>query len=360
MILHGRFFAGQSSQVVECTCAVDDLGNLQFKHLPGQVYRLADATISPALGNHPRQISFADGSMFQTRDLAALAQLEKQHRLQSGVMHLVDGIERYWRWVLLSVLILVISTVLFFKYVLPAVSAQIAHQLPVSIDRQLGAQMQGSLDEWPLGPSEIPADEQARLNALFAPYLQNDAGFEYTILFRKFALGPNAFALPGGSIIFCDDLIKLAENDAQLIAVLQHEMGHVQARHSLRGIIQSSFVYWVMLIFSGDISMVSESVAALPYMLMNLSYSRAMETEADDIAIQHLQHSGIAVQNLADILQRLENADELLAKNPPDNTASHTEEDNAHHTASRWLDYISTHPATAERIARIKAQAQHP
>lgn len=359
MILHGRFFAGQSSQVVETTCDTDDLGNVQFRHLPGQHFNLRDAHFSPAMGQHPRQITFADGSMFQTRDLVVLAQLEKQFAAKTGLMTLVDKIESYWRWVLLSVVILVISTVLFFKYVLPAVSAQIAHQLPVSIDRQLGEQMHGSLDEWPLAASEIPADEQARLSALFAPYLQNDAGFEYKILFRKFALGPNAFALPDGSIIFCDDLIKLAENDAQLIAVLQHEMGHVQARHSLRGIIQSSFVYWVMLVFSGDISMVSESVAALPYMLMNLSYSRAMETEADDIAIQHLQHSGIAVQNLADILQRLENADELLAQNRPDDATAQTQAvDTAHNTAPRWLDYISTHPATAERITRIKAQAQ--
>lgn len=351
MILSGRFFAGQSSQAVETTCDTDDLGNVQFRHLPGQQFNLRDAHFSPAMGQHPRQITFADGSMFQTRDLAALAQLEKQFAKKTGVMTLVDKIESYWRWVLLSVVTLVLCTVLFFKFALPALSSLIASHLPLSIDRQLGEQMHSSLNDWPLAASEIPQAEQDRLQALFAPYLQNNNGFEYKILFRQFALGPNAFALPDGSIIFCDDLIHLAQNDEQLIAVLQHEMGHVQARHSLRGIIQSSFVYWLLLIYSGDISMVSESVAALPYMLMNLSYSRAMETEADELAIRHLQANGIAVHNLADILQRLENADELLEEKEVKQTQ---QEDK---TKSRWLNYISTHPATDERIKHIQQLA---
>lgn len=98
--------------------------------------------------------------------------------------------------------------------------------------------------------------------------------------------------------------------------------------------------------------MVSESVAVLPYMLMNLSYSRAMETEADELAIRHLQAHGIAVHNLADILQRLENADELLEEKEVKQPA---QEDK---TKSRWLDYISTHPATDERIKHIQKIAE--
>lgn len=352
MILNGRYFAGKSSQVVETTCDTDDMGNVQFRHLPGQSFNLRDAQFSPAMGQHPRQITFADGSMFQTRDLNAVVQLEKQFAAKPALMTLVDKIESYWRWVLLAIAGLIICGILFFKFALPALSSFIAHQLPLTIDRQLGAQMHSSLDEWPLATSEIPKAEQDRLQALFAPYLQNDKGFEYNILFRKFALGPNAFALPDGSIIFCDDLLKLAENDEQLIAVLLHEMGHVQGRHSLRGIIQSSVIYWLMMVYSGDVSLVSDSIAVLPYVLMNLSYSRAMETEADELAIRQLQAHGIAVDKLAQILQRLEQADELLEQDAKQTAAK--QGDAGARQNSRWLDYISTHPATDERIEHIK------
>ena len=61
------------------------------------------------------------------------------------------------------------------------------------------------------------------------------------IVFRKGGrLGPNAFALPGGTIIFTDEMIMLSEHDDELLAVLIHEIGHVVHRNGMRTIIQDS------------------------------------------------------------------------------------------------------------------------
>jgi predicted Zn-dependent protease len=47
---------------------------------------------------------------------------------------------------------------------------------------------------------------------------------------------PNAFALPGGFIAISRGLLVHLENEAQLAAVLGHEVGHVAARHSVQGL----------------------------------------------------------------------------------------------------------------------------
>ena len=53
---------------------------------------------------------------------------------------------------------------------------------------------------------------------------------------------PNAFALPGGYIAISRGLLADLENEAQLAAVLGHEIGHVTARHSVQGMQRGSVI----------------------------------------------------------------------------------------------------------------------
>ena len=60
-------------------------------------------------------------------------------------------------------------------------------------------------------------------------------------------------ALPVGSVVFMDELIELAENDEELIAIAYHEFGHVEHRHLIRRSLQGSAVVIGLFLLSGDL-----------------------------------------------------------------------------------------------------------
>jgi Zn-dependent protease with chaperone function len=163
-------------------------------------------------------------------------------------------------------------------------------------------------------------------------------------------LGANALALPDGTIIVTDDLVRLFMNKgkelddagkASLIAVLGHEVGHVQKRHATRTMARSSLAAAFSAALFGDFSAVA---AGLPAVLSQMEYSRAMELEADDYGVWILDRNGLAGDELAHALEVLEDAAPEASQGP------------------RWLSksmgYLSTHPPIAERIRRLEARRQ--
>lgn len=145
-------------------------------------------------------------------------------------------------------------------------------------------------------------------------------------------LGPNALALPSGIVILTDEVVALAHCDEELLAVLAHELGHIHHRHSLRSWLQSLITPVLIATVTGDLASISALAGALPTFLADMKYSRTFELEADDFAVELLDRHGIPRRHLADILGRITSADEN------DRGLGH---------------YLSTHPATSQRIERI-------
>jgi Zn-dependent protease with chaperone function len=124
-----------------------------------------------------------------------------------------------------------------------------------------------------------------------------------------------------------DELVALAQNDDEIIAVLAHEIGHVRGRHALRMILQSAGVAAITLAVFGDVSSTSALAAALPAVLLNAKHSREFEHEADGFAKSWLREHGIPERRFDDLLCRLE-------KQSP---------------AGTEVRYLSSHPPTEER-----------
>ena len=78
------------------------------------------------------------------------------------------------------------------------------------------------------------------------------------------ALGPNAFALPAGTIVITDELVQLARHDDELRAVFAHEIGHITGRHAMRMLLQNSATALLAVGLLGDVSAVSSMTAAVP------------------------------------------------------------------------------------------------
>jgi Zn-dependent protease with chaperone function len=119
-------------------------------------------------------------------------------------------------------------------------------------------------------------------------------------------IGANAVALPSGTVVMTDELVRLAAHEDEVVAVLAHELGHIHGRHALRSLLQHSATVVLIAVATGDLGSVSTLSATLPTFLLEMKYSRAFEFEADDYAAVALPLVGIAPARLAAILQRLE------------------------------------------------------
>ena len=158
-------------------------------------------------------------------------------------------------------------------------------------------------------------------------------------MFRKGGkIGPNAFALPSGTIVFTDEMIQIAERDDELSAVLLHEIGHIVHRHSMRTLIQDSLLGFVLLAMTGDVAGSSELFLALPVLLTEMAYSRKFEREADAYALTAMQDHGIPPVRFASLMRRIEDQ-----KPGTSDMAS-----------EKWVNYLSTHPLTEERLKEFE------
>jgi predicted Zn-dependent protease len=142
---------------------------------------------------------------------------------------------------------------------------------------------------------------------------------------------PNAWAMPGGKMAVNRGLLVEMDSEAELAAVLAHEVVHVAARHGAkrieRGSLLQAGVLGLGLAVSDhdhqDIIMGAGGAGAL---LMTMKYSRGAELEADEYGVKYVSASGYdpaaAVQLQETFLRLSENKDPgwisgLLATHPP-------------------------------------------
>lgn len=290
---------------------------------------LLDVSVSERVGSVPRRFRFPDGTEFETRDNDAVDAALGAVGRQTGVVH---WLERRWPVAVASLAAVAVIAVLFVQFGVPALADYAARTLPVAVDRRLGAETLTLLDRAFLGPTQLPAVRQAQLRAHFEHIVRDvDADHSYRLELRASPrLGPNALALPSGIVVMTDELVALAEHDDELIAVLAHEVGHVRGRHALRQILQTAGVSAIAFAILGDVSSVSALATTVPA-LLQAKHSRDFEREADAFAKRWMATQGIAEHRFDDILCRIEaemggSATDALSQ------------------------YLSTHPATDERV----------
>ena len=108
----------------------------------------------------------------------------------------------------------------------------------------------------------------------------------------------NALALPGGQIIVFSELIKKAENPEALAGVLAHEIGHTEMQHGLKKLFSSIALGQLVRLMTGG--------ADLPVgFVMEQSYSRDMETDADHFALELMGDASIETQSTAKLFRTI-------------------------------------------------------
>ena len=328
----GRFADAAPIRVV----AEDDGLTLSDGTIRGRALRdgvVADAPI-PGV---PRTLRFADGSSLETSDHAAIAALWPT---QGRIARLAWALESRWAAVIASVMGTAGLAWLIVAFVLPSIADPVAHRISPKVDDFLGKQTLATLDRTFLKPTRLGEAEQELERSRFRAFVMGEPGAQhYSVVFRRAGV-PNAFALPDGTIVFTDEMLDAVGNDDELRAVFAHEIGHVRGRHAVRLLLQRSGLAVLLAAVAGDAVGVTYLAAALPSMLLQSSYSREFETEADNYAFALLKRNGVSPQVFADMLRRLEASEPRVANE------------------GGVGRYLASHPATAERIRRAEEAAR--
>jgi Zn-dependent protease with chaperone function len=336
--IKGKWYDGRTSATEDVVCIVYDNGAIRVERMGDEGLILTrprfDIQVSPRLANTQRYLLFPDGEKFATDDNDTVDGIETQFAKPSW-LRLVHRLESHWRYVLPALVLLLLILWGLMSYGIPWVAKTIAYRLPPSILSFASDQTLDILDRSVFEPSGLDDDTQRELLEHFQPALGAHSDFNPEILFRKGGrIGPNAFALPSGIIVFTDEMIQISEHHDELLAVLTHEIGHVVHRHGMRTLIQDSILGFVLMSITGDVSGSSELFLGLPVLLTELAYSRSFEREADEYALTYMQANGISPLGFASLMQRIEN------QKPNAQDIGH----------DKWINYLSTHPLTDERI----------
>lgn len=249
--------------------------------------------------------------------------------------------QQSWRGVLASLVVLVAILVAVQQWGLPMAAQTLVQVTPLRVDAALGEAALEAVDQSMMRPSKLPQAEQDRVAQAFAQAVRSlppETVPAHRLLFRQSRIGPNALALPGGTMIMTDEMVALVGGDAQVLtAILAHELGHVRRRHGLRLLIQATVLATLGSLVFGDFSGL---VAAVPVLLGHASYSRQAEHEADVEAVRLLKAARISPAVMLTLFEKIK------------------EKKGQESSADKGLGIaFASHPSDAQRIAYFKAAA---
>jgi len=337
--IEGTWYDGRTSGATKALCLVYGTGEIRIEASGGGEALAArarfDADVSPRLADTPRHLRFPGGGTFETQDNDAVDQLLCRFK-PTPWTSLVHRLESRFPYILIALALLAVFLWGTVTYGVPALSREIAFRLPPAAYRMATRQTLAALDRSLLRPSELDTSVQERVVTHFEPVLKHHPDAHLSIHFRKGGrLGPNAFALPDGTILFTDEMVLTAEDDDELTAVLAHEIGHVVHRHGMRRLVQDSLLGFALLAITGDVSGSSEIFLGLPVILTELAYSREFEREADGYALAYLRSHDISPIHFSRLMRRIR------------------ERTKTRSGKGTWTTYLSTHPALEERLRRF-------
>lgn len=143
----------------------------------------------------------------------------------------------------------------------------------------------------------------------------------------------NAFALPGGPIYVSRGILTHFNSEAELAAVLGHEIGHVTGRHSASQMSRQQLYGGLLMgaaIFNSTVAQNAELLQQGLGVLF-LKYGRDDETQADDLGFRYMAREGYDQRQMVRVFQMLDRTSPASAEGRP----------------PQWL---STHPDPGNRV----------
>ncbi|MDE1463727.1 M48 family metallopeptidase [Spartinivicinus poritis] len=248
-----------------------------------------------------------------------------------------------------TIALLILASPFSLYFAMSPAAALLARQVPVSWEQTLGEQ---AIKQYQLS-STFMSDKQAKifLSPLTKPLIDAIPNSPYQFHFYVAKDEEiNAFALPGGYIVIHSGLILKADSAEELLGVVAHEIAHVTEQHGLRNIISATGTFIIVDALLGDMSGLLAVLADAAPLLINQSYSRQFESDADEQGVVLLKAANINPQGLHQFFKKIQ---EEEAKRLAQITG-----DDSHEVVQQSLTLLSSHPATSDRISQLKLLTQ--
>jgi predicted Zn-dependent protease len=125
----------------------------------------------------------------------------------------------------------------------------------------------------------------------------------------------NAFALPGGYVYINRGLLAYLTTEAQLAAVLGHEIGHITARHAVQqqAAGKTANILSTAVVFATGVSTLGETASLFGGALVS-GYGRDMELEADGLGAEYLTKAGYDPNAMVEVISVLKNHEDFTKK----------------------------------------------
>ncbi|NLV44411.1 MAG: M48 family metalloprotease [Candidatus Hydrogenedentes bacterium] len=150
----------------------------------------------------------------------------------------------------------------------------------------------------------------------------------------------NAFALPGGYMYIYTGLMKLCSNEAELAAVMAHEIAHVSARHHGEMMTRQTGMELITQIALGENPGAAASLAKQLFTVgVSARFSRKQENEADTVGMDILYRAGYPPDAMIAFMNKLLDMDKKQG-------------------GGRSLPLFATHPAPEDRVALLQNLVQ--
>ena len=330
MHIDGKYFLAQSPKYFEAKAILslnlirifDEENNLLEES------RISKVTVE----RFSNSITFTTGSVFSPSDIGFRWDFEDK---PSRFFEKISSIKSV---IVLSILLLPLLGWFSVTKVIPKFAEQVAESIPEAYVNELSQNALARFDEYTFEPSMISESKQAEIKKLMNRSVKRlSIENEFNLIFFKSDLtGSNAFALPDGTIVITDALVnKLEDTPEALLAILLHEIGHVEKNHGLRLIVESLGVGILFYYIVGDIPGLTELITGSAFNLIQSSFSRSMEIEADEYSLESLEKLGLSSDLFVYAMRSLVDEDDSISD-------------------SNILSYLSTHPGIEERIESAK------
>jgi len=352
--IQGSLFDGETSNASDATLIVNQGGIIQLI-CDGKESLPVISKISSRLGNTARYIEIDNLGRFETFDNDAVDQLSKfiPSDTKSTLLHTLESN-------LALILIAIVITVCFagatIKWGIPALADHIVEIMPEKANDLIEDVVIDNIEKRWFKPSTLDQEQQEDLHQKFNTVLKKlgseNKGYIFKLKDAKETIGANALAFPSGMIIMTDQLIELADNDQQLMGIMAHEIGHLERKHSLRQLVRGSIVTFLVAFISGDVSGASSALITAPVVLLELSYSREFETEADHYALQYFECDVEGLNSIAAFFNKINDAHrpspsekETTEQTEPQADINHSDQQHSNFN----MDFLSTHPGSKNR-----------
>lgn len=336
IVLKGEYYAPGSSSRSLATLETDGTGNSAKAYLKNeagvQVIQIwaSDLSIDAPIGTAPRRITLPNQGVFLTADHDTVQRLSGD--THGSRLHAWEA----FRPRLIGVMgVCAVAGWLFWRYGLDMMAGAAVAMTPQTLIDSLDRGTMLTIDKTVASPSKLSDEERARVSGIFTDLIaalppEDAEGF--TLEFRSLGMmGPNAFALPGGTVVMSDQLVNRFKGDDVVAGVLGHELGHAVEQHGLRQVYRSLGIFVVIGLMAGDTGPILEDILLEGNLLLSLAYSRKHETSADAFGVALVSRAGYNPTGLMEFFDTLK--DEI----------------------GGGPGWASTHPAPEDRVKNIDA-----